>query len=142
MTIRFMAAIAATGLLVGCSWYTVQLRDDGPAPRSDAAAAPTEAAPAETRTLRPGPSPVIVQAVRATAATIAWKSPWRGESRVHYAPTPDLAGNDACSASAAGEATRVTLAGLTPHVRYFFRVETRSPLGVSRSPILSFVTAR
>lgn len=127
---RLAGAFVAALTLVGCSWLTVR------GPQADWetwAKSPAE----PERVLRPGPGPVVVERVAATSARIAWRSPWKGESVVRYAPTPELG---IAPATAPTAATAVALSGLKPATRYFFRVETRAAQGVARSSILSFRT--
>lgn len=127
---RLAGAFVAALTLVGCSWLSVK----GPQPGWEGwAKAPAD----QERVVRPGPGPVVVEAVGATSAKIGWKSPWKGESVVRYAPSTELGLAPATAPTAADE---VALAGLKPATRYFFRVETRTPQGVARSSTLSFRT--
>lgn len=127
---RLAGAFVAALTLVGCSWLSVK----GPRPDWEGwAKAPAD----RERVVRPGPGPVVVEVVGATGARISWKSPWKGESVVRYAPSPEL-GRAPATPPTAGAA--VALAGLAPATRYFFRVETRTPQGVARSSTLSFRT--
>ena len=128
---RLAGASVAALTLVGCSWLTVQ----GPRPAWDGWAKARDVAP--ERMLRPGPGPVVVERVAATSARITWRSPWKGESVVRYAPNPELG---LAPSTAATRASSVALAGLAPATRYFFSVETRTPQGVARSSLLSFRT--
>jgi hypothetical protein len=130
---RFAGASAAALTLVGCSWLTAK----GPAAEWDGWTKARR--PVEERVLRPGPGPVIVDAVRPTSAQIRWESPWKGAGVVRYGLTPDLALTPASAPAKAGT-TAVALAGLRPATRYFFRVEERTPQGVARSSTLSFRT--
>ncbi len=127
---RLAGAFVAALTLVGCSWLSVQ----GPQAEWEGWAK----GPADPeRVLRPGPGPVVVEKVQATSVRIAWRSPWKGESVVRYAPTPELG---LAPETVPTEATMVALAGLKPATRYFFRVETRTAQGVARSSTLSFRT--
>lgn len=130
LRLKRLAFVAASGLmLVGCSWLSQAARP-GRAPLNDQP-------PADARTLRPGPGPVTVEAVATTSARVIWSSPWTGDSVVWYGPTSDLR-QPRATVPTIGQA--VTLSGLKPETRYFFRVETQSKLGVARSSVLSFKT--
>lgn len=125
------AGMIATGLLVvGCSMFSQQAKPGPGVPEAPAAE------PQPDRVLRPGPGPVTVEAIAPTTARVAWKSPWSGDSVVRFAPNAEL--DKASSATTFGQA--VTLKGLAPKTRYFFRVETRTKLGLARSSTLSFKT--
>lgn len=127
---RFAGAFVAALTLVGCSWLSVQ----GPHAEWEGWAK----SPADPeRVLRPGPGPVVVEKVRATSARIAWRSPWKGETVVRYAPKADLL---AAPETRPTEANVMALEGLKPATRYYFQVETRTALGVARSSTLSFRT--
>jgi hypothetical protein len=124
---RRLAVVLASGLLVvGCSWLSQVAR--GPM---------QDQPPADDRTLRPGPGPVTVEAIGPTSARVAWASAWPGDSVVWFAPTPGL---DQPKASAPTVGQTVTLTGLRPATRYFFRVETHTQRGVARTPTFSFRT--
>jgi hypothetical protein len=116
--------------LVGCSLLSVQR---SPAEQD------LPAGHAMAQALRPGLTPVMVQNVSASGATIAWKSTWAGRSQVVYGQTPRLMPGDADKSAATTE-RQVKLSMLKPGTRYYFQVETQTALGVARSAVLSFRT--
>lgn len=131
-----LAAAGVVGLcLVGCSWFGSQgafmdsfSEDFTPVPRSQP--------PGE---LRPGVRGVMVERVHARGASIAWESRWKGESVVTYGQSPRLLPQAALTTPATN-GRQALLSGLSPGTRYFFQVETRTMLGVARSPVCSFRT--
>lgn len=117
--------------LVGCSLLSVQRSPaDQDLPRNSHV---------QSDALRPGLTPVVVQHVSASGATIAWKSTWTGRSHVVYGQTPRLVPESADKTAQTTE-RQVKLSSLRPGTRYFFQVETQTPLGVARSAVLSFRT--
>jgi hypothetical protein len=113
--------------LVGCSLLSVQ--------RSPA----EQDFPPGPPILRPGLTPVVVQNVSASGATIAWKSSWQGRSKVVFGETPVLMPTEAGKTAETTE-RRVKLSRLKPGTRYYFQVETQTALGTARSAVLSFRT--
>jgi hypothetical protein len=128
---KTLAAGAIGLLLVGCSIFTVQhpYRSDVRLPR-------LHSAPSQ---LKPGVSRVTVARVKPDSATLTWRSPWPGSSSVLYGRTPLLL-PDAATRSRPTDGQEATLANLQPGTRYYFQVETETPLGVARSPVCSFLT--
>ena len=89
--------------------------------------------------LSPGLSPVTVGPIGETEATVSWASPWEGPSRVLYGASPRLMPHQSAR-SPLTTAQRLSLRKLKPGTRYYFQVETETPLGVARSAVLSFRT--
>lgn len=88
--------------------------------------------------IKPGLSPVTVDAVKATSARISWRSSWQGKSVILFGKSPRELPAAARTAPTFGPFT--DLRDLEPNTRYFFQVETHTPLGVALSPVCSFVT--
>ncbi|MNS17473.1 hypothetical protein D3C72_491490 [compost metagenome] len=120
--------------LVGCSLLSVQR-----SPAESAFERPRAAEPATPDALRPGLTPVVVEQIGRSGATIAWRSSWEGRSHVVYGASPRLVPTEA-TLSASTAQRRVALTQLKPNTRYYFQVETQTALGVARSAVLSFRT--
>lgn len=88
--------------------------------------------------IKPGLSPVTVDEVKATSARISWRSRWQGKSVILFGTSPRSLPSAARSNPTFGPFTE--LRDLAPGTRYFFQVETHTPLGVALSPVCSFVT--
>jgi Purple acid Phosphatase, N-terminal domain len=118
--------------LVGCSLLSVQR-----SPADQAWSVPKPRATHES--LRPGLTPVVVERIGRSGATIAWRSAWEGRSHVVYSDTPRLMPSVATQTAHTTE-RRVQLSKLKPNTRYYFQVETKTALGTARSAVLSFRT--
>jgi hypothetical protein len=94
----------------------------------------------EPAPLKPGLTNVTIGRVDAKGATIWWRSPWQGQSTVAYGRDPHLMPVVVDHSTPTSERT-IALDNLEPGTRYYFRVETATPLGVARSAVLSFRTA-
>jgi hypothetical protein len=94
----------------------------------------------EPAPLKPGLAHVTIGRVAARQATIWWRSPWQGQSTVVYGRDAHLVPMVVEHSAPTGERA-VELSELEPGTRYYFRVETATPLGVARSAIVSFRTA-
>ena len=129
---RTVLSLAAGMLLVGCSLVSAQQRPD-PEVRLP------RATPSAPLVLRPGVSPVMIEAVRKDRATISWKSRWVGRTRVIYGDSPKLMAHTA-SRSPVTFGNRLDLGQLEPGTRYYVQVETETAAGVARSAICSFRT--
>lgn len=123
-----VAALVVVLMLVGCSWLTA--RRPAADERADG-----------TLVLRPGVMHLVVEAPNAGGASIAWDSAWNGRSTVFYGEHPRVMPH-ASARSAPTWGRQVGLSGLKPDTRYFFQVETVTPLGVARSAVCSFRTRR
>ncbi|MFP5501947.1 MAG: fibronectin type III domain-containing protein [Candidatus Sericytochromatia bacterium] len=88
--------------------------------------------------IKPGLSPVTVDEVKATSARIRWRSTWQGKSVILFGTSPRSLPAASRTAPIFGPHTELT--ALEPNTRYFFQVETHTPLGVALSPVCSFVT--
>lgn len=117
-------------LLVGCSHLLSQHRPV-PGPAVEAREQPP---------LEPGVERVTVGRVATDAATIWWKSPWQGQSTVVYGRDSHLV-PVVVERSAPTADQFAALDHLEPGTRYYFQVETATPLGVARSAVVSFRTA-
>lgn len=123
--------------LVGCSLLSVQR-----SPADQAFDAPRPEAPQAAQApqvLKPGLSPVVVEAINRSGATIVWKSPWEGQSQVRFAESPRLE-SESVRQTPVTVNRRVQLSQLRPNTRYYFQVETRTAVGTARSAVLSFRT--
>ncbi|MFN3429452.1 MAG: fibronectin type III domain-containing protein [Candidatus Sericytochromatia bacterium] len=119
--------------LVGCSLLSVQR-----SPADQAFERPRAATPVPDA-LRPGLTPVVVEQIGRSGATIAWRSSWEGRSHVIYGSSPRLVPTEATHSPVTAQ-RRVALTKLKPNTRYYFQVETQTALGVARSAVLSFRT--
>lgn len=125
---------AVIGLfLVGCSLLTVQ--------RSPAESAWSGQGQVQrpATSLRPGLTPVSVQGISRSGATIAWRSSWKGRSHIVYGHSPRLLPATADKTASTAE-RQLQITKLKPGTRYYFQVETETPLGIARSAVLSFRT--
>ena len=119
--------------LVGCSLLTVQR---SPAEQAWSGSGQARAA---VKALRPGVSPVSVERIGASKATIAWRSPWEGRSHIVYGHSPRLQPETVTKTRATAN-RQLELTQLKPGTRYYFQVETQTSLGIARSAVLSFRT--
>lgn len=129
---RTLLGLVAGMLLVGCSLVSAQQRPNPGVhlPRAN---------PSAPLVLRPGVSPVMIEAVRKDRATISWKSRWSGRTRVIYGSSPRLMPHSS-SRSPVTFGNRLELGKLKPGKRYYVQVETETAAGVARSAICSFRT--
>lgn len=119
--------------LVGCSLLSVQR-----SPAEQAWSGHGEVHQA-AKTLRPGLTPVSVERVSASTATVAWRSSWQGRSHIVYGHSPKLLPETADKTRSTAN-RELQLTRLKPGTRYYFQVETETPLGIARSAVLSFRT--
>lgn len=128
---KMVTAAAGAGLLlVGCSLLSAQHR-----PEPGNAVETHDPAP-----LEPGVAHVTVGRVSAAEATIWWKSPYQGQTTIVYGRDPHLVPVVVERTAPTSQHT-TELTDLEPGTRYYFQVETATPLGVARSAIISFRTA-
>ncbi|HEY9721766.1 MAG TPA: fibronectin type III domain-containing protein [Oscillatoriaceae cyanobacterium] len=120
----------AIGLfLVGCSFLNLEHPiNNEPIPQQPVAG------------VMPGVNSVTVQQLSDSQATLHWQSPWKGKTEVYYAKTPLVLPLVADKCPVTYEPF-TTLSNLEPGTRYYFQVETQTPLGATRSAVLSFLTA-
>ncbi|MEB3195860.1 MAG: hypothetical protein VKP62_01525 [Candidatus Sericytochromatia bacterium] len=121
---RLMGATILGALLVGCSWFGSHASGGG----SQASGA--------SKMLRPGLGPVVVEPGRPQTARISWYSPWQGQSVIRVSRQASLEQPILTSPT---DAQRTTLKNLDSGVRYYFRVETRTDMGMAHSSVCSFV---
>lgn len=121
---------AVIGLfLVGCSLLTVRPAEFEAIPSKGIAA----------NDLRPGLTPVMVDRIHDDHATIHWRSEWKGKTTIYYGTTPVLVPFSVDKTTPTYE-HMVKLDQLKPSTRYYFQIETETPLGDAHSPVLSFRT--
>lgn len=124
-----LVGVAIGLFLVGCS--ILDLRHP-----VDTSAAP----PPPVAGLTPGVASVTVERLSNSQATLRWQSPWNGRTEIYYGKTPLVLPLVADRSPLTYESF-TTLTNLEPNTRYYFQVETHTPLGAARSAVLSFLTA-
>ncbi|MEB3285617.1 MAG: fibronectin type III domain-containing protein [Candidatus Sericytochromatia bacterium] len=121
---RMLGLFALTCTLVGCSFIASRVTTKQPLPVKN------------LQVVHPGPGSVTIETRTNHSARITWYSPWRGTSTITWGRKPSL---DEPIHFQAVKNQSAYLTRLTPGMRYYFRIETETSVGVARSPVVSFI---